>query len=196
MKPMLLLLSTLFVGLYATAQADDAVAHSVRPHGTIAVGTEIDIRLQTPLSSDTARVEDRFEATTVVDARQDGRILVPAGSLVRGLVSSVDDADRLDRKGRLSLTFQDIRVNGRTYPIRATVTKALESEGLEDETERISIGAGLGAIIGGIIDGVEGALAGILIGAGGMIAATEGKDVELPSGTVLRIRFDSPVEVR
>jgi len=40
---------------------------------------------------------------------------------------------------------------------------------------------------------VKGAVAGILIGGGGVIAATEGKDVHLPEGTVLRVRFDSTV---
>ena len=38
---------------------------------------------------------------------------------------------------------------------------------------------------------MKGALAGILIGGGGTIAATEGKDVELPPGTVLRVRLDA-----
>jgi len=36
------------------------------PRG-IPVGQEIDVRIQTELTSDTAQVEDRFEATTVVD---------------------------------------------------------------------------------------------------------------------------------
>ena len=56
-------------------------------------------------------------------------------------------------------------------------------------------GAGVGAIVGGIIGGVKGALAGILIGAGGTIAATEGKDVELAQGTTLRVRLDSPLSL-
>src|SRR5688572_12451006 len=39
---------------------------SARP-GEVPVGTELDVRLQNRLTSDTAQVEDRFEATTVVD---------------------------------------------------------------------------------------------------------------------------------
>jgi hypothetical protein len=42
---------------------------------------------------------------------------------------------------------------------------------------------------------VKGAIAGVLIGAGGTVAATEGTDVELPPGTVLRVRFDSPLNL-
>ena len=40
---------------------------------------------------------------------------------------------------------------------------------------------------------MKGAITGILIGAGGTIAATEGNDVELPVGTVMRLRLDEAV---
>jgi hypothetical protein len=162
----------------------------------VPVGTELDVRLQTALSSNTAQVEDRFEATTMVDLREGDRVLIPAGSVLRGVVSSVNKAGRIDRQGKLTLAFDRITVNGRNYPMRATVTEALESEGIRGEAGRIGAGAGIGAIIGGILGGVKGALTGILIGAGGTIAATEGSDVELPAGTVLRVRLDTPMELR
>jgi hypothetical protein len=160
------------------------------------VDTEFDVRLQTPLGSRTAQVEDRFEATTMVDLRQGDRILVPAGSVVRGVVSSVVKAGRIERKGSVTVAFDRITISGRSYPIRGTVTQALESEGIRGETTRIGTGAGVGAIIGGILGGVKGALAGILIGGGGVIAATDGQDVELPAGSVLRVRLDSPLNLR
>jgi hypothetical protein len=168
---------------------------SPRSANEIPVGTEFDVRLQSPLSSKTAEVEDRFEATTLVDVSQDGRNLIPAGSVMRGVVSSVDRAGRLERKGSLTVAFDQITIGGRAYPMRATVTQALESEGIRGEAGRIGAGAGVGAVIGGILGGLRGALAGILIGGGGTIAATEGKDVELPAGTVLRVRLDSPLQV-
>jgi hypothetical protein len=182
----LMLIGLLGIGSTPIAAAGDR---------TVDVGTELDVRLQTPLGSKTSKVEDRFEATTLVDLTKNGQVLIPAGSLVRGFVSTVEDAGRLDRKGRISLTFEQIRVEGRNHPFRATVTKALESEGIEGEVGKIGAGAGVGAIIGGILGGLKGALTGILIGAGGVIAATEGEDVDLPVGTVLRIRVDSPLEL-
>lgn len=159
----------------------------------IPVGQELDIRLQTPLNSDTAQVEDRFEATTLVDMYEGNQLLVPAGTLLRGVVSSVKKAGRVERKGSLTLSFDQMTIDGRDYPIRATVTQALESSGMRGEAGRIGAGAGVGAIIGGILGGFKGALAGILIGGGGTIAATEGTDVKLDVGTILRIRFDAPV---
>ena len=162
----------------------------------IPVGQEIDVRLQSELSSDTAQVEDRFDATTVVDLFEGNRVLIPAGSVMRGIVSSVNRASRTDRKGSLTVSFDQVTIHGRVHPMRGTVTEALESEGIRGEAGRIGAGSAIGAIIGGIIGGVRGALVGVLIGGGGTIAATEGKDVTLPAGTILRVRMDSPPQIR
>ncbi len=162
--------------------------------GEIPADTELDLRLQKRLSSATAQVEDRVEATTAVDLRDvegDG-VLIPAGSVMRGTVDSVTKAGRIERKGSLTLRFDQITIRGRTYPMNATVVQALESGGIKEELPTIGAGAGIGAVIGGILGGAKGALAGILIGGGGMVAATEGKDVELPPGTTLRVKLISP----
>jgi hypothetical protein len=166
-----------------------------RSQGGIPVGTEIDVRIQSELTSDNAQVEDRFEATTVVDLYEGERVLIPAGSVMRGLVTSVNRASRTDRKGSLTVTFNQITVRGRSYPMRGTVTEAIESEGIRGEAARIGAGSAVGAIIGGIIGGVKGALLGVLIGGGGTMVATEGKDVTLPAGTILRVRMDTPPEI-
>ncbi len=164
--------------------------------GEVPSGQEIDVRLERELGSNTAQVEDRFTATTVVDLYQGDDVLIPAGSTMRGVVSSVTNATRTQRKGSLTVAFDQVTVRGRNYPIRGTVTQALESEGIKGEATKIGAGAGVGAILGGILGGAKGALLGVLIGGGGTIAATEGKDVTLPVGTVLRVRFDDPVVLR
>jgi TolA-binding protein len=159
-------------------------------------GQEIDVRLERPLSSDTAQVEDRFTATSVVDLYQGNTVLIPAGSTLRGVVSSVNKASRTDRKGTLTVAFDQITIRGRSYPIHGTVTQAIESEGIKGEATKIGAGAGVGAIIGGILGGAKGALLGVLIGGGGTIAATDGKDVTLAAGSVLRVRFEQPLAIR
>jgi len=183
----------------ASAGSDNTRAPSTSSstsRSTIPVGQEIDVRLQTELTSDTAQVEDRFEATTGADLYRGNEVLIPAGSVMRGVVSSVNRASRTDRKGSLTVAFDQVTVNGRSYPMRGTVTQALESEGMKGEIGRIGAGSAVGAIIGGILGGGKGALLGVLIGGGGTIAATEGKDVHLPPGTVLRVRMDTPPEIR
>lgn len=162
----------------------------------VPAGQEIDVRLERELTSDTAQVEDRFTATTMVDLYQGNDVLIPAGSVMRGVVSSVNRASRTDRKGSLTVAFDQVSVNGRAYPIHGTVTQALESSGIKGEAARIGAGAGVGAIIGGILGGAKGALLGVLIGGGGTIAATEGQDVHLPAGSVLRVRLEQAVVLR
>ncbi len=161
--------------------------------GDIAVGQELDARLQTPLSSQTAEVEDRFEATTLVDLYQADALLVPAGSVLRGVVSGVERASRIDRRGSLTLSFDQMTVAGRTYRIRASVTQALEGPGVKGEVGKMTTGAAAGAIIGGILGGFQGAAVGILIGGGGSLLALPGTNVKIDAGTVLRVRFDAPV---
>ena len=166
-----------------------------RVTGEIPSGTEIDVRLTQPLSSETATVEQRFEATTAVDILQDDRVLIPAGSRVRGVVSSVDSASRTDRRGSMTLAFDQITVNGRNYEMRGTLTEVLQAD-KDNEVAKIGGGGAIGAIIGGILGGVKGAIIGAVIGAGGTVAATEGSDVKLDAGTILRIKLEDPLRVR
>ncbi|HVJ25959.1 MAG TPA: hypothetical protein VM493_00395, partial [Vicinamibacterales bacterium] len=100
---------------------------------SIPSGQELDVRLQTELSSSTAQVEDRFEATTVVDLYRGDEVLIPAGSVMRGIVRTVEKATRTDRKGQMTVSFDQVTVRGRTYPMRGTVTEAIESSGMKGE---------------------------------------------------------------
>ena len=165
-------------------------------YGVIPVGQELDVRLQNLLSSDTAKVEQRFDATTAVDLMQGNQVLVPAGSVVHGVVSAVHSAGRIERAGSLTLSFDGMRVNGREVDMRGSATQVFQSRGIRDEAGTAGVGAGVGGVIGGLLGGVKGAIIGVIVGAGGAIAATEGKDVELPAGSIVRIRFDTPVRVR
>jgi hypothetical protein len=161
---------------------------------TVPVGTEFDVRLQTPLNSRTAHVEQRFEATTVVDYSVNGTVVVPAGALLRGFVSSVRAAGRVERSGSMTLSFDELRIGNRSYPLRASVRQAIDSK-MGEDAARIGAGAAVGAIVGGILAGTRGALLGVLVGGGGTIAATDGTDVELPVGTILRVRIDQPIDL-
>jgi hypothetical protein len=164
--------------------------------GVIPSGQELDVRLQSTLSSENATVEQRFQATTAADLTQDGRVLIPAGSVVHGVVSYVKPAGRLERAGSLTLSFDRATIRGRDYPIRGMATQVFESGGIREEVGTAGAGAGLGGIVGGILGGVKGAVLGAIIGAGGAIAATDGKDVELPAGSIIRVRLDSDVNIR
>lgn len=175
------------------AQSEEVVGGR---RGVLPVGQEFDVRMNNRLSSETSVVEQRFEATTVDDIVQDGRVIVPAGSVVQGVVSSVDPAGRLlDRKGKMTLAFDRLSVRGRDYRIRGSATEVFESGGIKDEAGTAGVGAGVGGVIGGLLGGVKGAVIGAVVGAGGAIAATDGKDVVIPVGSIVRVRLDSRTRV-
>ena len=172
-----------------------AQAAPVQTFLEVPVGTEIDVRLTDSLDSGKAMVEDRFEATTLADVHVGGRLAIPAGSVVRGVVTAVDPATRTNRTARMTVSFDQVTVNGQAHPIRGTVTEAIKGSGMKGEAGRVGAGAGAGALIGGLLGGVKGALVGVAIGGAGTLAATEGKEVRLPQGSVLRVRLDSPVQM-
>jgi hypothetical protein len=162
----------------------------------VPVGTEIEVRLSSGLNSGKSAVEDRFDATTVAPVSIGGRTVVPAGSVMRGVVSSVQPATRTNRTSRMTLNFEQITVNGRAYPMRGTLNRVISGPGLKGDATRAGAGAAVGAVIGGILGGAKGAIAGLLVGGGGVLAATEGKEIDVPAGTVLRVRVDAPIEIQ
>jgi hypothetical protein len=181
-----------------TSSATGSTATTTRGTTNVEIpsGTEVDVRLQNTLSSGTAQVEDRFEGTTLVDLNVNGRAAIPAGSVMRGVVTAVEPATRTNRTARMTVSFDQVTISGRTYPMRGTVTQAIEGEGIRGEAGRAGAGAAVGGLLGAVLGGVKGAVLGAVIGAGGTIAATEGKEVELPQGSVLRVRIDAPLQVQ
>jgi hypothetical protein len=187
-------LETLRARIEGTRVTAQPVLPPAGPIVTVPVATEFEVRLQTPLNSGTATVEQRFEATTAADITQDRIVAVPAGSVVRGFVSSVRQAGRIDRAGSLTLSFDEILIDQRVSKLRASVVKALDPHINEDMT-KLAAGAAIGAAIGGVLGGGKGALVGVLVGGGGTMASTEGSNIDLPPGTILRIRMDEPLQI-
>ncbi|MGH9319329.1 MAG: hypothetical protein ACRD21_05810 [Vicinamibacteria bacterium] len=165
---------------------------------SVPVGTEVSVRLMDTLSSATAEPGDRFEATVVEPVTEMGELALPAGATFEGVVEVVDRAEgRTDRKARMVIAFERVSIDGESYPVEATLTDAsgdLET-GIGDEKEKVGIAAGIGTILGAVLGGTKGAVVGAVLGGAGVILATEGQEVELPRGTVLRIRLDQELRV-
>jgi hypothetical protein len=161
---------------------------------TVPDGTEIAVRLEQPVSSATARREDRVQASVAESVRVDGRVIIPAGATIRGIVTNVEPARRPSNGGRLELAFDQVEMaNGRRADIRSRVV-SIDEGGLSKK--RAGIGAALGGILGGMLDGKQGALIGVLVGGGGAVVGSKGSDVELPAGTVLSVRLDQFIAAR
>ena len=163
---------------------------------TVAANGVIGIRLETALSSDTAKVEDRVTAKVVRDVTVDGRVAVPAGSTFEGFVTEVERGGRFRERARLGIRFATIilpdntRVNVTTEPIH----RVGESP-TGEATAKIGAAAVVGTIIGAAIGGKKGAAIGSATGAGGGTAAVMASGpnfVMLPTGTSLTVRLTEP----
>src|SRR5690242_6419720 len=185
----------------------------------IAKGAEIKAVLDTPLSSKTSRVGDRFTATVAQDVRGvNGSVGIPAGSKIEGEVSEVEQGKALPQlrgKGRLNLRFTDIVLpNGMRAPVFLTLKNVMDTAGKQSGStstssegevnsrtsgttaaKDVGIGAGIGTVAGLIFGH---ALRGLAIGAiagGGYVLATQGKDVEMPAKAGLILNTDSPINI-
>ena len=179
-----------------TGSVPQAVADDV---AVVPVGTRTILRLKGWLSSKDAEPGDRFEAVLVDDLTVEGELIAPAGALFSGRVVDVERARQPARGGELTLVIDKlIGEDGAEAPAAGTIVgleDGSEIEGEDVDPDDAAKGGVLGGVIGGILGGVEGALIGIVVGAGGGIAAGRGKDVDLPDGTLLRVRFDREVEI-
>ena len=157
-------------------------------------GTEIEVMLDQALSSETANVEDRFEASTVAAILVNGRTVIPAGATVSGYVSEVRSNKRLRKDGYLKLEFSTLTLDGgQPMEIRSQVVSVAESHSGDHTLRNGGLGAILGAVVGGIFEGKKGALIGAVVGAGGGVLATKGEEVDLPQGTLITLRLDQPM---
>jgi hypothetical protein len=155
-------------------------------------GTEIQVRLANSVSSQTARPEDRVTATVVRSVRSGGRVAIPAGTTVRGVVRDAEPAQRPSKGGRLELAFDSLDMNGERVGIQSSVV-SVGKDNLDEK--KAGLGAILGGVVGAVIDGKKGAVIGAVVGGGGAVVASKGNNAELPAGTELTLRLDRSVEV-
>jgi hypothetical protein len=166
------------------------VAASARPQvQTVPAGTQLNVLLQTSLNSGTAKAEQRFEAASIEDWRAQGQVVLAAGVVMRGFVSSVRPAGKSDG-GQLTLSFDEVRIGDRALRLRASVVSVLDPK-LSADARRLVTGSVVGASASfGMVP-----LSDVTVNPGGTIVAVSGSDVKLPVGVVLRIRLDQPLEV-
>lgn len=189
----LVLLSTMICGTLA------AQAQSSSPRVTVPAGTRILIRMIDGVDSKKQKAGYRFTATLETNLQVEDTVVAPRGTTVYGRLANAKAAGRMAGGGELTLELTDIVIHGTAYPL-VTSTYEVRSEGKgKKTTRRIVGGTGLGALIGGIAGGGAGAAIGAVSGAAvgtGASAATEGKQVSIPSESLLEFRLAQPASIR
>ena len=162
-------------------------------------GTRATLALKGWLSSKDAHVGDTFEAWLVNDISVEGQLVVPAGAIFVGRVAAVQPAKSRSRGGELTLIFDKlVSGDGRSAGAPATVTGLVEGEqtdGKDNTAKNAGVGGAIGGVLGAIVGGSTGLLVGLVVGAGGGMVAGRGKEVTLPEGSQLLVKFDRQVEV-
>jgi hypothetical protein len=170
-------------------------------HETLVVpaGTSVVAVLQTQLSTDENTTGDPFVAKTVDPIYVDGRIVVPAGSRIEGVLRDVQASGRIKDRARMTLVFQEIvDSEGKTHSMSALPLTIQAASETDDDVLKIGAGSAAGAIIGAITGKKNGAVIGAAAGAVAgtiLVLATKGEDVELHSGVKLNVQMTGPMNI-
>jgi hypothetical protein len=178
---------------------------------TVPAGTVLTLEMDTRLDSKRTRSSDRFTArVTEPVTNDDGRVLIPAESVVHGYARSVVRAQYRRRSGIIEITFDKLVLpDGREFPLSGTLTSADTRERQRiDEEGRIKArtgvmrhvvfiggGAGTGAMIG-VITGSAVLGAGIGAGVGAAAAyLAKGKEAVVEEGARIGVSLNQPLNL-
>jgi len=161
-------------------------------------GTDLVLTLETPVSSETAKVDQPVRATVAKPVVVAGMEVIPKDALVTGAVVAAERAGRVKGRASIALRFNEVTVMKTPYRITTErISRQAEATKGED-AKKIGIGAGVGTAIGAIAGGKKGAAIGAGIGGGagtGAVLATRGKEVSIPSGATLRTQITETVRI-
>lgn len=159
---------------------------------TLPDGATLPLVLETAISSETSRSGDVVVARLAEDIRVGEKVVVPAGSAVRGRITAAVPSGRVKTRARLAFNFDTLVLKGGEHSIGTGPLDITAGDTHNKDAATVGIGAGAGAIVGAIVDGKKGAGIGALIGGAagtGVVLTNTGKEVELGSGTRVTVRL-------
>lgn len=161
-------------------------------------GTRIRVQMDNGISSEVSSINDTFTTTIVEAVKVRETVVLPAGTVIEGRVTSVERAAGGGKGGSLSVKFEKILFeNGEKREIEGVLTNELKAA-RSQKTNILTIigGAGLGALIGAATKSETGALIGAGIGAGAGTAvalARKGKNVQIRTDEKFEIQLTKQV---
>ncbi len=182
----------------AAAEPTAAPAPAPKAPASAEVGTVIRTTMVDSIHSRHNKVGDVVTAKTAHDITDaDGRVVIPAGSAVTLTIVEIKSSEnKSDNTGKLQLKATDVTVDGRKYPIDASVdsvqrTLVGRTTNVGD-VAKVGAGVGIGAIVGKVLGGGKGAVIGGVVG--GAVGAqraveTKDRDVYVPPGGVVTLKL-------
>jgi len=119
----------------------------------IPAGTTLRLRMDTPVNSYNTAKGDTFRATLLEDIRLGTKVIIPAGTILRGRAGNIKKNNYLSKSGKLQLSFDHIVTSmGKQIPLNAKISQSKYI----DENGNLSAGGGyLDAVGNNIDDGVN-----------------------------------------
>ncbi len=166
---------------------------------TIPADSVIGLQVETAVSTERAKLEDKVAARVTRDVRVRDHVAIPAGARAEGSVTLVERGGRLKDQARLGIRFHTIVLaDGTRLPINTdTIYREGESPARESAAKIGGAAVG-GAVLGAIFGGKKGAVIGSTVGAAGggvAVATSEPNAATLPAGSTVTVRMGSPATV-
>jgi type IV secretory pathway VirB10-like protein len=163
------------------------------------VASVIGLQLESTLSSERARVEDRVDARVTRDVLAAGRVAIPAGSRVLGAVTLVERGGKVKERARLGIRFHTlVLADGSEVPLHTDAVYRDGESPAGSSAKKIGGAAVGGAILGAILGGGKGAAIGSATGAAGGTAAVMTGDrsaATLSRGEVVTAKLSAPATI-
>lgn len=171
---------------------------------TVPTGTKLDLTINDELSSRKNKPGDTFTAKVFSAVRDaSGAIVIEEGSTVNGSIVAVKPAPNRRTPGTLTVALSTVEVNGKTFPIRATIDSVQREYRKQPvnagDAAKVGVGAAAGAVVGQVISKntkgtVIGAVVGGIAGAG-VAAETKDLDIVIPDGSHILVTITEPMKV-
>lgn len=172
-----------------------------RGRGILESETHIKTTLIDSIHSRWSGPGDPVMATVAEDMVDNGRVVIPAGSVVTFRITAIGPATSRGERGTLGLDAESVRINGRNFPMSGTATEYdFELKGRHVNAGDVATAAGgaaIGAIIGRVIGGKTGTIIGAVGGgaAGTAVAAKNvDRDIIVHAGASVTIVLLAPFE--
>jgi hypothetical protein len=165
-------------------------------------GTEIEVRLKTKISTQSAKAGDPVEAVVIAPVMAGDQFAIPAGATVKGTVKQAVQAAKPDERSVLVLGFDRVEAGGAESKIAALISAVDNARESLDEQGRISGILASETITGTMDTGLEklaqrySGFAGILGAAKSAVLKPAETDITYEPGAEMTLRLTAALEVK
>ena len=176
---------------------------------SLPAGATFDVVMVSGVSTETSNVGDKIEGklkTALTSPDHGGAVIAEQGASIYGEITELRRASRAkseDERAMVKLQFTTIHTVEGDKPLSSTVTNSEGKMVAGSTTTRDALIIGgstvAGAVIGKVVGKdtkatVIGAVGGAILGTGAVMAA-KGYELEVPAGSIVTLRAESPVTV-